>query len=283
MTRSMVPKSRALRVRRARQSEQSRQESPAGSAHGRELSAMEHGLLEKIADVMMLSGVGASQLKAAFGRIAAKTSHRRARRSGPTAGREWWFYAHVLTVWHQFPEFTDENGLGRPLPLVGRTRSFAALVARALPRSKPGHILTALESLGAVKRLENGSVLPLSRSLIVRKRTQMPMHGGLQMLDALVSTIHFNGVQNRARKPGRGLFERAVLCERFDLRHLRALDALVRTHGQALLEFLDNWFSHHEASPKTSKRNVGHAGVGIYVFAKKGSLLPIRVGSSVPR
>jgi len=252
---------------------------------GRDLETFEHDLLRKIAEALMLSGAGAEQVRAAFSRAASITQHRKPRPSMQAAPQEWWVYGRVLSVWHQSPEFTDQSGKMRPLPYSGAKASFQTLVARAWPRTSAARILKALISLGAVRRSRNGTVTPVSRTLIVKNRTQMTLLRNLEALNAIVSTMHFNAVQSRARRPGHGLYERAALCERFDMRHLRALDSLIRVHGQALLEFVDNWLSQHEVATRKDVTNMGHVGVGVYVFAKKmrpGWLEEVRTGRPLP-
>lgn len=229
----------------------------------------------------MLSGAGAAQVRAAFSKAAAITRHRKARPHMDAAPQEWWVYGRVLSVWHQSPEFTDESGRMRPLPYRGGKESFQTLVARAWPGANPRRILAALQSLGAVDKAKNGTVIPMSRTLIVKNRTQMTLLRNLEALNAIVSTMHFNAVQSRARTPGRGLYERAAFCERFDMRHLRALDSLIRIHGQALLEFVDSWLARHEVAPRRVSRSMGHVGVGVYIFARKvrpGWLEDVRPG-----
>jgi hypothetical protein len=94
-------------------------------------------------------------------------------------------------------------------------------------------------------------------------------------LNALLTTMLANTMNSRRRKPGSGLFERAAVSENFDLRYLRQFDSVVREHGQALLEMLDEWLSRHEVRKGRGKRVGGHVGAGIYLFASKGRLFEI--------
>lgn len=244
----------------------------AGGAAARTPSPvrLELGLLHKVVELLILAGVSSSELRGALNDVANTVSRRVPQSSSTTAPFDWWVYARVLSAWHQSPEFTDENGLGRPLPLVGR-KSFQSLVARALPHSKPQHVLAALKALGAVRISGNRTVVPTSRSLIVERRTQMTLLRALDMCDALISTIHSNWVWSGSKRPGRLLFERSVVAERFDMQHLRAFDSLVRVHGQALLELLDGWLAGRETTHKRSSPNQGQVGVEIYLFAKRNN------------
>lgn len=230
---------------------------------------LEHGLLEKIVELLLLAGVSSRDLRVAINHAATIATRRIPQLSSKSPSFEWWLYARVLSVWHRSPEFTDENGVGRPLPITGR-HSFRSLVAKALPRSKPRVVLAALKSLNAVSISANRLVTPTSRSLIVEQRTQMTLLRAVQMCDALISTMHSNWLWRGSSKPDRLLFERSVVSEKFDMQHLRAFDGLVRVHGQALLELLDGWLAEHETSHSNkSARNEGQVGVEIFVFAKR--------------
>lgn len=234
---------------------------------------VEQSLLEKLAELLLLSGSTSTELRAAVNRAVSAARRRRSHVSSKTPAVDWWLYARVLSAWYRNPDFTDEHGVGMPLPLQGR-RSFHSLVAKALPRSKPRVVLAALRALGAVSVSSAGLVSPTSRSLIVTERTQMTLLRALHVCDAFISTVHSNWLSGGPSKTerGRGLFERSVVSERFDMRNLRAFDRLVRVHGQALLELLDGWLGEHEIKNRNGvSRNEGQVGVEIYVFAKRGS------------
>lgn len=230
---------------------------------------LEPRLLQKIAETLLLAGVSSTELKKAVSRATALASRRMPRLPRKRAQFDWWMYARVLSAWHRSPEFTDENGLGKSLPLTGR-RSFQSLVATALPGTKPQLVLDALKALGAVRIASNCTVRPTSRSLIVEQRTQMTLLRAIQLCDALLSTIRSNWQWSSTDKLG--LFERSVVAERFDMRHLPAFDGLVRAQGQALLELLDSWLANHETTGRENRRRrEGRVGVEIFVFADRKS------------
>lgn len=226
-------------------------------------------LLQKIAEVLALAGATPTQLRAAFEEAVAVAGRRRARPTLREAPFEWWMYGRVLSAWHQTSEFVDDQGRAKCLPIAGRKASFQTLAESALPGTDPQKILRALISLGAVKVVAGNRVVATTRSLIEKHRTQMALVRAVEVMDALISTIHSNVLRSRSKKQGRGLFERWVVCERFDMRHLRSLDALVRTHGQSLLELLDHWFSRHEIRSVKRSRDAGYVGVEICIFAKQ--------------
>lgn len=226
-------------------------------------------LLEKIGEVLALAGTAPAELRAAFHEAAIAAGRRRPRPTSRQAPFEWWIYARVLSLWHRTSEFTDNVGRAKCLPIVGRKGSFQALARTAVPGTSPQRILRALESLGAVKVLNGNRVMAVTRSLIEKHRTEMALVRAVEVMNALISTIHANVVKSRSKKQGHGLFERWVVCERFDMRHLRSLDALVRTHGQSLLELLDEWFARHEIRTAKRLRNAGFVGVEVCIFAKK--------------
>ena len=233
------------------------------------LTPTETALIKKIATILALLGRRPDEIASTFSKAVRAASTIRPRRVGKQAPLEWWAYGRVLSLWHQSPEFTDAEGQPLNLPLQGRSASFRSLVRRALPKAEPAQILKGLVSLGAVHRVTRNRLKVTMRSLIIKDRSQITLDRAVQILDALVSTLHFNLVKSRSSRPGRGLFERSTHSEMFDMKHFRALDKLVRRHGQSFLEFLDAWMNKHEVRSARSVRRQRHVGVGIYLFAEK--------------
>ena len=258
----MLERGRAPAMAAARRSFSARVEEP----NRRPLTPTEGDLIGKLVELLMLAGVSVANLQEQFTAAMTRAKRQHTRPVNRAARLPWWVYGRVLSVWHQAPEFTDEKGAPRPLQLKSGRSSFRRLVTRALPDHDAKEILSALQELRVVRRM-GATIVPNARALVVKQKTYMTLQRAVQMLDALVSTMRFNLVQSRATKPGRGLFERSAFSEQFDMRHLRDLDALVRVHGQSLLEFFDSWLAKHETATQRSANRAGYVGVGIYVFA----------------
>lgn len=223
-------------------------------------------LLTHVARLLFEFGLNRNELIGILTRIPEKNSTpNTAKQTKHETELGWWSYARILSHWHHNPEFVDATGGPARLRLRGRGPSFESLVRRALPGRQPAVILRKLTELGALERTAGGTVLPANRHLVAHKKNHTTLLRALETLEALSSTMHRNLFARGSKSRSRSLFERSAVSEKFDMRQLRRLNGIVRTQGQSMLEFIDEWMSRHETVGRR-RGKPGYVGVGMYLY-----------------
>ncbi|MBM5812995.1 MAG: hypothetical protein FJ191_13705 [Gammaproteobacteria bacterium] len=150
--------------------------------------------------------------------------------------------ARVLTGWFESPEYTDSQGLPRPLPLTGPAPSFHELVRAFSGDLYPRIILDELLRVGAVQLLPDGTVRAVSRRYTVGGAdTEALRHLGTVAHDLLSTLEH-----NLTAPAGARLFEDSIVSVRFDARALPLLHHLLQRRGASLLHDVEGWLAEHE-------------------------------------
>jgi hypothetical protein len=181
-------------------------------------------------------------------------------------------YSRVLTVWQQEPQYVDERGRPRSLPLAGRRGSFAALVHRALPAAEPTHVGEVLRQYRLIS-VKSDRVSMLSPAFVPRGEQRAHFFAyTLSALEGIMDTCHSNLT---ARDPRRnlGCLQRFTMTERFDLRRMKEYDTFLRDEGAALCQKMDAYLQRREVPPirgrHTRPARAAHVGVGIFGFKAK--------------
>ncbi len=172
--------------------------------------------------------------------------------------------SQILTGWHLDPDFTDADGQPLELPPEGDVASLAVLFKRHAGDLPHRALTKELIRLGLIEETAGGRFRVLQRDYI-RKQVDPTMVN--QMAIALhdhAATLTHNLNVDR-REPAR--FERMASNPNFDPRYIEAFIALIEERGQAFLEEMDAWLSHHDLSHSARARERGRRmGVGIYLF-----------------
>lgn len=176
-------------------------------------------------------------------------------------------YGRVLTFWRTEPDFLDERGIPRALPLSRGPASFRALVRRALPECQPRHVLKVLRQHKLVS-LGRGARVTLQAIEFLPKTAAREyfVASTLTALEGIIDTCHRNLI---AKNPTRGIvrLQRVANAERFDLKYLKDYDLFLREQATDFLLKQDAWLKRHEAqSPRNREALVAHVGVGVFGF-----------------
>lgn len=220
--------------------------------------------LERLLWMLLRAGVDAEAITSSVEE--SLTRHRRTRALKlPTP--EVLEYGRVLTFWRTEPEFLDDRGIPRALPLTGGSASFRSLVRCALPECRPRNVLHVLRqhkviSLGRDARVRLRAIEFLPRT----SRRAHFVASTLSALEGIIDTCHRNLT---ARNPTRGIarLQRTATAERFDLKYLKDYDRFLHEQATDFLLKQDAWLKRHEAqSTHNRKARIAHVGVGVFGF-----------------
>jgi hypothetical protein len=175
-------------------------------------------------------------------------------------------YGRVLTFWRTEPEFLDEQGTPRSLPVAGRAASFNALVRKARPGSNAQHVLRVLRQHDLIAIGRNRSVTLRALGFLPRNAQRAHFVAiTLSTLEGIIDTCHGNlTVKNPARHVGH--MQRVAMAERFDLKYLEDDDRFLRDQATDFLLKQDEWLKRHEVTSGTAR--VVQGGMGVFGFRR---------------
>lgn len=182
-----------------------------------------------------------------------------------TARHEWHMHraSRVLLGWFHDPDFLDDRGSPKTLPVKGKQRSFRALVQRYSGDIPVRAMLDELKSSGAITGTKAGHVR-------VRKKT--PTRTGLdaRSISAIgdkVATYLTTLIQN-ATNEEKALFEATAFSTALDGAHLPILRRDIDVQGRSFIASVEDQLrlSARRARPKISGASRGRVGVAVFVF-----------------
>jgi hypothetical protein len=221
--------------------------------------------------VQFLSNVGLPQTSIAR-RLRTLADVVDAGRSVQTAhSDEYDLFARICSVvhdWIRSPEYTDNDGEPRALPLKGG-RSLSVLIRKRLPRPPISRILHWMIARGVVRRRTDGRYALLRRAVLVGNRDPVYLEWA-----ATVATEHLKTAVenwNERDREARQLDRRARV---FNLPEdeVSSFRVFVKTRAESWLEEIDNWLEDHDA-PKSRRRRV-EAGVHVYGYVRSARKTP---------
>ena len=178
--------------------------------------------------------------------------------------------ARVIAAWRRDKKYLDAEGNPAPLPMGGSDVSFTKLVKDFSGDVPVRATLDELIRVGAVKRLEDGSVCLLTRTYVPAHSDADKLHILGTDVALLVSTIDHN------LNPGSmgPFYQRKVAYDNLPDEVLPEFRKYSAKKAQLYLENLDRWLSQHDRDDtplvKGSGRN--RAGIGIYYFEEPYSI-----------
>lgn len=172
--------------------------------------------------------------------------------------------ARVIAAWRRESDFLDAEGKPAPLPMIGPGATFSELVKRFGGDVPVRATLDELIRVGAVERLEDGSVCLLTRAYIPESSDADKLHVLGTDVGHLISTIG----QNLKHDPIGPLFQRKVAYDNLPDEVLPEFRKLSAKKAQALLEKLDRWLAQRDrdVTPTVKGSGRNQAGLGIYYF-----------------
>ncbi len=178
--------------------------------------------------------------------------------------------ARVIAAWRRDKEFLDAEGQPAPLPIGGSDVSFTELVKRFSGDVPVRATLDELIRVGAVERLEDGSVCLLTRTYVPAHSDADKLHILGTDVALLISTID----HNLSPGPVGPFFQRKVAYDNLPDEVLPAFRKHSTKKAQLYLENLDRWLSQHDRddTPKVKGSGRNQAGIGIYYFEEPYSI-----------
>ncbi len=172
--------------------------------------------------------------------------------------------ARVIAAWRRDRNFLDAEGKPAPLPMAGPGVSFSELVKRFSGDVPVRATLDELIRVGAVERLEDGSVSLLTRTYIPESSDADKLHILGTDVAHLISTID----HNLKSDPIGPLFQRKVAYDNLPDEVLPAFRKHSAKRAQTFLESLDRWLAQRDRDVTATDKGTGRnqAGIGIYYF-----------------
>jgi Family of unknown function (DUF6502) len=215
--------------------------------------------------VQFLSSVGLSKSNVSQ-RLHALADTVEAGRSVRTAqSAEYALYLSVCGVvhdWSRSPQYTDQDGEPKALPLRGRC-GLSALIKRRLPREPISRILRCMQARRVVRQRADGRYVLVQRAVLVGKRDPVYLEWA-----AAVATEFLKTALENWKERDRDARQLDRVARVFNLPEDQAskFRAFAKKRAQSWLEEIDNWLEDHDA-PKGRGRRV-EAGVHVYGYVR---------------
>ncbi len=183
----------------------------------------------------------------------------------------------VTHFWHHDPDYQDDAGNPRILPIEGAVPSFATLV-----RKYGGDI----PSGAMLKELIRTGVAEMDGEEYLRAKTEFVIPSGVDAdkfvsvsysLSNLAYTLAHNASIENVENP---VFERFLWTDRLDPEHQIEFEKLACTKSKELLRNLDKWVAERELpEPKPNaeleSERTKNVGLGIYLFDNDSNQRPL--------
>jgi hypothetical protein len=168
----------------------------------------------------------------------------------------------VVHDWIRSPEYTDNDGEPRALPLKGRC-SLSVLIRKRLPRPPISSILQWMSARKVVRRRTDGRYVLLQRAVLLGKRDPVYLEWA-----ATVATEHLKTAIENWNEKDREARQLDRIARVFNLpeREVSSFQAFAKTRSESWLEEIDNWLEDHDA-PGGRRRRV-EAGVHVHTYVR---------------
>jgi hypothetical protein len=178
--------------------------------------------------------------------------------------------ARVIAAWRRDRNFLDAEGRPAPLPMAGADVSFSELVKRFSGDVPVRATLDELIRVGAVERLEDGSVSLLTRTYIPERSDADKLH----ILGTDVAHLMSTFDHNLKSDPIGPFFQRKVAYDNLPDEVLPGFRKHSAKKAQTLLESLDRWLAQRDrdVTPTVKGSGRNNAGIGIYYFEEPYSI-----------
>lgn len=173
----------------------------------------------------------------------------------------------VLTGWHLDPDFLTGRGRPRLLSFDNGGPCFSSLSRKYASDIPPSAMLKELTRVGAVGKTETGKLRVLMRHYLLSDMDPDAILRSGSVVADLGETVNYN-LSRTNNKVAR--FEGRATNIYMGSEAVTGFRSFLEKEGQAFLERVDDWLSHHELSPKKRKsRKAFRLGVGLYQIEDK--------------
>ncbi len=169
----------------------------------------------------------------------------------------------VLHAWCNDPTYLGADGKPSDLPLKGPKKSFAALVKLHSGNPLAGTILEELERAQAIKRLPDGKVRLVSRSLANGQFQEATVDAVGERARDLLTTLAHN-----LADPEHPRFERTVASVTIDPREAPRVRRDIEAQGESLVSAATNLlhWQRVNVTPSDEPQAATRLGVTVFVF-----------------
>lgn len=184
----------------------------------------------------------------------------------------------VLNGWHNDQEFLDDAGSPRLLPIRGEQGSFVALVRRYCSEERAKPILSILERLGAVRRLDDGRLQALRRSAAPISWTPEGISVvAIQVAEQLATLRH------NLKSPNDPRFVRRLVNTRIDPEQLPGLIQQLERQAKNFAATVDETLNHRKytLAPNRRGRKAARLGISLYTIQGFASIVTPDVAGKV--
>ena len=161
--------------------------------------------------------------------------------------------ARVLAGWFESPEYTDEDGRPRVLPVEGPEPSFEQLVRSFSGDIYPKIILDELLRVGAVRIQKDGSVRALARRYTLGGADAT----ALQQLGSAARDLFCTLEHNIAAPADSRLYDDSVVSIRLDSAAIPLMRQMLHQRGASFLEDVEGWISERETTDDSASVRAG--------------------------
>jgi hypothetical protein len=163
----------------------------------------------------------------------------------PMLPKETLAYGEILAAWGQDPDYVDERGMPRVLPIRSsdaEEKTFELLCRRTYPHVRPAEVFRYLKRYHAV--VDKGGEVEMTETYLrLNKKDRESALYSVMVLAGLLHTMTLN------RRDGAGLFQRATWVANVDPDVIPTLKQLVHDQGMERIKFFDKWMLKHVAEP----------------------------------
>ena len=168
--------------------------------------------------------------------------------------------SYVLHEWYRDATFHDRAGRPRALPFGPGDASFCELVAGVAPNSDPQQMLKRLADVGTVIQREDGSVEPVSRTVMIKPGLEQAVYSIEWGLLPIVTTT----VRNLTVERERGWIHRNVNTHQVTENKRPMLRRILRDRTAEFTEAVDDLLAGYE-SDEIRATDPGVTAVGLCI------------------
>ena len=174
----------------------------------------------------------------------------------------------IMHFWYHDPNYADESGVPRVLPIEGSEPSFASLVRKYGGDIPTGAMLRELLRTGVIERCDEFTVRAIKEFVIPKGVSPDKFVSVSFSLSNLAQTLANNVTESRDDAP---LFERFVWTDRLDAEQRAEFQAMAGAKAKEFLKELNRWVAEREGEEHITTIDRGNAaprrvGLGVYIF-----------------